>query len=162
MGLHKAVFLDRDGVVNNPGDNYYVYRLKDFVINDGVAQFIKAVRHKGYLIIIISNQGGIAKKLYSQNDVETLHRYLQDWLRKQDAEVDEIYYCQHHTDIENCICRKPASQMLEKAIARFGIDPAQSFFFGDNDSDVQAGNKANVRSVKITANENLNNYLYLL
>ena len=162
MIRQKAVFLDRDGVINNPGDNYYVYQLENFIINEGIIGFLKSVKEKKYLVIVISNQGGIAKNFYTQSDVETLHGYLRNELKKQQLHLDEIYYCQHHTDVENCICRKPDSQMLEKAIARYHIDPSASFFFGDKETDVMAGEKAGVKSIRIKENENLNNYLHLL
>lgn len=162
MNNQKAVFLDRDGVINNPGENYYVYKVENFIINKGVVDFLKAMKKKGYLVIVISNQGGIAKEFYSQNDVENLHRYLRNELSKQQLTLDEIYYCQHHTDVENCICRKPDSQMLEKAIARFNIDASKSYFFGDKETDVMAGKKAGVHAIQIKENENLNNYLHLL
>ncbi len=162
MKLKKAVFLDRDGVINNPGDNYYVHELENFIINDGVINFLKTLKNKGYIVIVISNQGGIAKKYYTASDVEKLHTYLRDRLHNENIELEEIYYCQHHTDIENCICRKPDSQMLEKAMARFDIDATASFFFGDKDTDVMAGKKAGVTSIRIKENENLNNYLHLL
>ena len=162
MHSKKAVFLDRDGVINNPGDKYYVHRLEDFVINEGIIDFMKSAKSKGYYLVVISNQGGIAKEYYKQDDVEKLHKYLNEELTKHDIELDEIYYCPHHTDVENCICRKPDAQMLEKGIARFNIDPAKSFFFGDKETDKRAGEKAGVTAIRITENENLNNYLHLL
>lgn len=162
MNKQKAVFLDRDGVINNPGENYYVFEIEKFIINKGIVEFLKAIKKKGYLVIVISNQGGIAKEFYSQADVENLHTYLKNELGKQRLSLEEIYYCRHHTDVENCICRKPDSQMLEKAIARFNIEPSISFFFGDKETDVMAGEKAGVHAIQIKENENLNNYLNLL
>jgi D-glycero-D-manno-heptose 1,7-bisphosphate phosphatase len=114
MSQQKAIFLDRDGVINNPGGNYYVYQIENFVINEGIIEFIKEVKNRGYLVIVISNQGGIAKKYYSQDDVERLHEHMRNVFAKENVHVDEIYYCPHHTDIENCLCRKPDSQMLKR------------------------------------------------
>jgi D-glycero-D-manno-heptose 1,7-bisphosphate phosphatase len=162
MSQQKAIFLDRDGVINNPGGNYYVYQIENFVINEGIIEFIKEVKNRGYLVIVISNQGGIAKKYYSQDDVERLHEHMRNVFAKENVHVDEIYYCPHHTDIENCLCRKPDSQMLEKAMARYSINAADSFFFGDKDTDKMAGDKAGVNAIQINENENLNNYLHLL
>lgn len=157
--MNKAVFLDRDGVINYDGNEYYTYRVEDFTINEGVIEALQLLRKKGYLLIIISNQGGIGKGLYIKEDTERLHNYMLDILRQNNIELDEIYYCPHYPDSSNCLCRKPDSLMVEKALARFHIDPKQSYIIGDREKDVEVAVKAGVNPIKIKANENIMKYV---
>ena len=150
----KAVFLDRDGVlIRERGD--YTWLLEDMKINDGVAEALKKISAAGFLLIVISNQSGISKSLYTKKDADYLHFHLERFLLIKGVNIDEFYYCPHHPSISNCICRKPDSLLLEKAIARFSIDTAASFFIGDADRDVEAGNKAGVKTIKIEPNGSL-------
>ncbi|MFW6326845.1 MAG: D-glycero-alpha-D-manno-heptose-1,7-bisphosphate 7-phosphatase, partial [Bacteroidota bacterium] len=129
--MNKAVFLDRDGVINNDTGHYYVYKPADLEINEGVTEFLKILQSKGYKLIVISNQGGIAKKMYNHEDVEKIHDILKLKLEKEGITLDEIYYCPHHPDSENCICRKPESLMVETGMARFNVNKKEAFFIGD-------------------------------
>jgi len=151
---NKAVFLDRDGVLNREQGNY-VSHLEDFIINDGVVEALKIFLEKKYLLIVISNQGGISKGICTKQEVDYLHLHLQRALSNQGVLLSEIYYCPHHPEITNCICRKPDSQLLEKAMARFNIDPAKSYFIGDADRDMQAGHKAGVKCIRVESNRSL-------
>jgi D-glycero-D-manno-heptose 1,7-bisphosphate phosphatase len=151
---NKALFLDRDGVINREQGNYVVH-LEDFIINDGVAEALAIAQKKNYLLIVISNQGGISKGICTRQQVEYLHLHLQRALKNKGILVAEIYYCPHHPEVTNCICRKPDSLLLEKAMARFNIDPLQSFFIGDADRDMEAGEKAGVQTIKVEANQSL-------
>jgi D-glycero-D-manno-heptose 1,7-bisphosphate phosphatase len=154
--MNKAVFFDRDGVINSDEGFYYVYRIADFTLNSDVIETLKIIREAGYKLILISNQGGIGKGEYSCADVDKLHEHLQLSLRKGGVEFDEIYYCPHHPQTSACLCRKPSSLMVEKALARFDIDPEQSFLFGDSDRDVEAGLAAGIAaSFKIPKNGSL-------
>ena len=152
--MNKAIFLDRDGVINT--ERGFTYRLEDFVILPDLFDMLKWFREKGYLLIVVSNQSGVAKELYKKEDVEMLHAYLNKELKKNDLYLDEIYYCVHHPDVSNCICRKPDSLFIEKALARFNIDPARSYFIGDKDRDIEAAEKAGVNGLLIEANSSLN------
>jgi len=152
--MNKAVFLDRDGVINREIGEY-VFSEDKFVLNDNLISGLKLLQKNGFLLIIITNQGGIAKGLYTKDDVEKLHEQLLSCLSDNQITISEIYYCPHHSDVENCLCRKPNSLMLEKAIARFNIDVSQSYMIGDNDRDIEAGEKAGLKSFKINANENI-------
>lgn len=151
--MNKAVFLDRDGVINV--ERGYTHRLEDFVILPDLMETLQLFLKKGYLLIVVSNQGGVAKGLYKQSDIETLHRFLAAELEKNNIRLTEIYYCLHHPDVSKCICRKPDSLFIEKALARFDIDPAQSYFIGDKERDVEAAAKANVKGILIEANSSL-------
>jgi D-glycero-D-manno-heptose 1,7-bisphosphate phosphatase len=154
--MTKAVFFDRDGVINYEIGNY-VYAIDKFKINNGVIEFIQLLQKEAFIIIIITNQGGIAKKLYTRKDVEKLHDHMLQCFKKNNIHIDEIYYCPHHRISERCICRKPDSLMLEKAMARFNIDPTKSYFIGDKETDYEAGLKAGLNAIKIEKNANLMN-----
>jgi D-glycero-D-manno-heptose 1,7-bisphosphate phosphatase len=150
----KAIFLDRDGVlIRERGD--YTWLLEDMHINDGVVEALKSFSQAGYLLIVISNQSGISKGLYTQKDADYLHLHLERFFRNQNIEITEFYYCPHHPSVTMCICRKPDSQLLEKALARFDINPDLSWFIGDADRDIEAGIRAGVQTVKIDVNGSL-------
>jgi len=156
--MNKAIFLDRDGVINHdPGD--YTYNISEFKLNNGIIENLKRLYDNGFLLIIITNQGGISKGLYSRNDVEDIHNYFKKELRKVNVELAEIYYCPHHSINENCICRKPNSLMIEKALARFNIDPTKSLMLGDKMRDVECAENAGVKGIKIDLNENIEKYV---
>ena len=152
--MKKAVFLDRDGVLNREMDDY-TWTLENFTILPDVIPALQKLRKKGYLLIVITNQGGIGKGLFDFKDVEMLHAYLRDTLSKSGVYLDEIYYCSHHPINCSCICRKPDSLFVEKGLARFNIDPNQSYFIGDKERDILAGNKAGVKGILIEQNTSL-------
>ena len=149
--MNKAAFLDRDGVINVDVLDY-TSKIKDFKFLPGVFEGLKQLQNSGYLLIVITNQGGIAKGLYTKEDVDTLHNWMCAELLKQGITITAIYYCPHHYVSGKCLCRKPGSLMLEKAMARFDIDATQSFFMGDKDTDAQAAERAGVRPVKVVVN----------
>lgn len=156
--MNKAVFFDRDGVINHdPGD--YTYLIEEFTINGGIIPSLKKLYHHGYLLILITNQGGIAKGIYTQNHVEAIHTHLISELKKDGIELTEIYYCPHHSDVEKCLCRKPGSLLIEKAIARFNIDSSKSYMIGDKNRDIEAAEKAGVKGIKVGVNENIEKYI---
>src|ERR1700733_7299444 len=130
--MNKAVLLDRDGVINRERDDY-TYRTEDFIILPDVVPALKLLQEKGYILIIISNQGGIGKGVFTIPDVEKMHGHLLENLIKHGIYIKEIYYCPHHPESGNCICRKPDSEMVEKALARFDIDREKSYFIGDKE-----------------------------
>ena len=150
----KAVFLDRDGVINRDILDY-TWRVRDFVFLDGIFDACRNFQEKGYLLIVITNQGGIAKGLYSHNDVKALHDLMTQKFSENGIVITEVYYCPHHDISGKCLCRKPGSLMVEKAIARFNIDPALSFFIGDRDRDTKAGEGAGVRGILVDVNDDL-------
>lgn len=155
--MKKAIFLDRDGVINV--ERGYTHRLEDFVILPDVVEVLQQFLKRGYLLIIVSNQGGIGRGLYTQNDVETLHSYLNQEMAKNGIHFSEIYYCVHHPTQSNCICRKPDSLFVEKGLARFEINPRQSFFIGDKERDIEAAAKAGVKGILIESNISLKTIL---
>ncbi|MGY6561754.1 MAG: D-glycero-alpha-D-manno-heptose-1,7-bisphosphate 7-phosphatase [Luteibaculaceae bacterium] len=155
---HKAVFLDRDGVLNHdPGD--YTYKPEEFTILPHVADCLKIWQQKGYLLIVITNQGGIGKGIYTIKDYQIISNLLQTGLEEQGVTLTEQFYCPHHPETSNCLCRKPGSLLLEKAIHLYKVDPTKSFFIGDKQRDIDAGNKVGVTGIKIEVNESLKNVL---
>lgn len=151
--MNKAIFLDRDGVINF--ERGYTYRLEDFVILPDVVEVLLHLKEKGFIFIIVSNQSGISKDLYTQNDVEILHTFLVAELKKHAIEFAEIYYCVHHPDKTKCICRKPDSLFVEKGLARFNLDAKKCCFIGDKERDIEAANKAGVKGILIESNQAL-------
>jgi len=152
--MKKAIFLDRDGVLNREMDAY-VYRLKDFEILPDMAAALSLLKKNGYMLIVITNQGGIGKGLYTVADVDRLHKHLRVYLAKYGITLDEIYYCVHHPESGNCICRKPDSLLVEKAVARFNIDVKESWFIGDKERDILAGKKAGVKGILMEQNTSI-------
>lgn len=147
--MNKAVFLDRDGVINDPGSLYYVFRRKDFFIKEGVIELLSSLQNRDYLLFVITNQGGVSKGEYTLEDVYELHAYMERLLEEKGIYLSGVYFCPHHDTIENCLCRKPKPLMLEKALAAFGIDPGQSWMIGDKETDMEAGKRAGLRTILV-------------
>ena len=101
--MEKVIFLDRDGVINNPREHYYVHRIKDFVINTGLVEGLQTLRDQGFKFVLITNQGGINKGEFTHENVDRVHEHMLSELRKQGIEFLAIYYCPHHNTIEKCL-----------------------------------------------------------
>jgi D-glycero-D-manno-heptose 1,7-bisphosphate phosphatase len=157
--MNKAIFLDRDGVINRKGSGYYVFREEEFFLNKGVTDALKYFISKGFLLIIITNQGGIAKGIYTTAHLEKLHNYMINKLKTFDIELTDIYYCPHHPDVSQCQCRKPGTLLLEQAIAKYNIDPKNSFMIGDSEIDIRAAEKMRIKGILIPTNGNLMNII---
>ncbi len=143
--MNKCIFLDRDGVLNvERGD--YTYLPEDFILVEGVPEAIRKIKAAGYLAIVITNQAGISKGLYTRDKMAVCHEILMDLT---DRLIDRIYYCPYHPVITASISRKPDTLMLEKAIARYDIDPAESWFIGDRHGDIECGRKMGMNTVLI-------------
>ena len=160
--MNKAVFLDRDGVLNKElGD--YVCRFEDFKVLEHNFTALKELQDRGYLLIVITNQGGLAKGWYSANVLDQMHTQLITTYAEQGVLISEVYYCNHHPEYNGkCLCRKPGSLMLEKALARFGIDASQSYFIGDRERDVIAGEAAGVTGILIDSDQPIEEVLSLI
>lgn len=135
----KALFLDRDGVINT--DKNYVYKIQDFEFCDGIFELCRYFLQKDYLIFIATNQSGIARGYYSEKDFEKLSAFMLKEFKKRGINITKIYHCPH---LEDCECRKPKAGMLLKAKSEFKIEMRNSIFIGDNLSDMQAGMNANI------------------
>jgi D-glycero-D-manno-heptose 1,7-bisphosphate phosphatase len=153
--MNKAIFLDRDGVINRKGSGYYVFREEEFLLNRGVTEALKYFISKGYLLIIITNQGGIARGIFTVTHLEKLHAYMTQQLKAFNIEIAEIFYCPHHPEVSTCSCRKPGTLLFEQAISKYNIDPKLSFMIGDSDIDVQAAEKKKIKGILIPTNANM-------
>jgi D-glycero-D-manno-heptose 1,7-bisphosphate phosphatase len=157
--MKKAIFLDRDGTINNNCDHYYIWHKEELLLNPGVGEALAELKSRGYMLIVITNQGGISKGEFGAEDVDALHDHLRILLEQEGVSLDAIYYCPHHSMVESCLCRKPQPLMIEKALARFGIDPASSWMIGDAERDVEAGKAAGLRCILIEPNSDLREVL---
>jgi len=145
-----AIFLDRDGTVNI--EKNYLHRIADWEWVAGAPQAIKRLRDAGYRIIIITNQAGIARGMYSAADVETLHAHVNAELATIGTAIDGFYFCPHHPDFgqpRDCDCRKPKPGMLRAAAARHTIDLSRSWMIGDKDIDIEAGRAAGTQTLLV-------------
>lgn len=159
--MQKAIFLDRDGVmIEERGD--YTWLEENVEINEGIVEALEKLKNRGYIFVVITNQSGIAKKLYKHAHVQEVHATLKEFFAEEGIQIKEFYYCPHHPSVTKCLCRKPDSLLLEKAIARFNIDPALSYFIGDMPRDAAAGTAAGVMPILIPANANPRTYLHLI
>jgi D-glycero-D-manno-heptose 1,7-bisphosphate phosphatase len=148
--LHKAVFLDRDGVLNEERSDY-VKSVEELVILNGIVNPIKQLKNSGFLVVVISNQSAINRGLTTHQEVKKIHSTIQEYLKEHHVQIDAFYYCPHRPD-ENCSCRKPKPGMLQKAASEMKIDLKSSWMVGDRDSDMEAAQTVGCKSIKITDN----------
>ncbi len=144
MSSHKsrALFLDRDGVINI--DKSYVYKIEDFEFIDGVFEFLKEAERQNLLLIIVTNQSGIGRGYYTLKDFNTLTKYMLGEFQKRDIHISKVYYCPHSPE-EGCRCRKPNNGMLLDAKDEFDIDLENSIMIGDKESDMKAAENAGIK-----------------
>jgi len=142
--MHKALFLDRDGVVNV--EKNYLFKKEDFVFINGIFDLCRHYSQKGYLIFIVTNQSGIARGYYSESDFINLNNWMIGEFKKKGVEISKIYYCPHHPDYGNeCECRKPKPKMLLDAKEEFDLDMSSSLLVGDKERDIEAALNAGVK-----------------
>ncbi len=142
---HKAVFIDRDGVINSDEGHYYIYKVEDFVFTPELPNALKYLSDNGFVLVVVTNQGGVAKGEYSLTDVEVLHQHMRTELLSYDVELDAIYVCPHHESIAPCECRKPSPFMINQAVKDLDIDPKRSYLIGDSERDIVSGNSAGLK-----------------
>lgn len=144
--MNKAAFLDRDGTINVDGG--YIYKKEEFKFIKGSIDAIRLLQKKNFKIIVVTNQSGIGRGMFDMDDVNRLHKYINDELREKNASIDRFYICPHHPK-EKCNCRKPKILLFQKAISDFSIDPKKSIVIGDKKSDIIPGIKigAHIRKV---------------
>ncbi|MDQ6477643.1 HAD family hydrolase [Dyadobacter sp. LHD-138] len=146
MPLAKCIFLDRDGVLNEDLSDY-LHKLEELVIPAGVPEALKSLKEAGYLLIVITNQAGIAKGLYGPDAVYAIHEQMQE---VSGGILDDLYFAPSHPDFTGkSLSRKPDSLLLEKAIAKYNIDATQSWMIGDRARDMQAGHKVGLKTIHI-------------
>ena len=140
---NKALFLDRDGTINI--EKGYVFRIKDFEFRPGIFDLIRKYQQQNYLIIIVTNQSGIARGFYTEKEFRTLSEWMTKTFQSEKINITKIYHCPHHPDFTGkCTCRKPAPGMILQAIREFNINPGASVLIGDKKSDISAGKNAGI------------------
>ncbi len=150
----KAVFFDRDGVLNY--DVFYLYKIEDFRWMDGALTALARLYNLGYKLFVVTNQSGIARGYYTEEDMHALHRHMQRELRECGAAIEKFYYCPHYREgtvaryVRECDCRKPKPGMLLQAFAEYDLDREACFMIGDRDKDVAAAVNAGIRGYKFT------------
>ena len=151
----KAIFFDRDGVINDNSQHYYTHKIEQWTFNPGIIELMSDLIKKGYKLFIVTNQGGVARGICSKSDVIQLHSQICSTLKEKGIIITDVAVCPHHPLIENCLCRKPQPLLLEKLIARYNIDKSQSFMIGDSKSDGAAAAKAGIEAIIVPKNSNI-------
>lgn len=151
--MRKVIFLDRDGTINV--EKSYLHKWEDFEFEKNVIDGLKELKKMGYEFIVVTNQSGIARGYYSEDDLKALNNEMVKELKKHDIDILECYYCPHHPEKglnqykKNCDCRKPNPGMLLEGIKKYNVDIENSFMIGDKKSDLEAGKKAGLKSILI-------------
>lgn len=141
--MNRALFLDRDGVVNK--EKNYLYKIEDFEFIDGIFETCRYFQNKGYMIVIITNQAGIARGKYTEKDLKILNKWMIQEFENENIKISRVYHCPHHPDFTGeCECRKPKAKMILDAQKDLNIDLKNSILVGDKNSDIEAGIKAGI------------------
>jgi len=153
----RAVFLDRDGTINlDPG---YLKSIEEFVFLPQAVDGLKLLQEAGFCLVVITNQSGIARGYFTVEDLDKVHRYMEECLGRRGIILKGIYYCPHHPEkgnqpyVQKCNCRKPGTALLEQAARELGIDLARSYLVGDKMSDIGAGVAAGCQAVLVLTGE---------
>lgn len=152
--MRKILFLDRDGVINREMGRH-VWEDADFEILSDVTESIALAKTKGYEVIVVTNQSGVSRGFYSLDQVHALHRRLDVLLAERGLAVLEYFICPHLPEHSRCLCRKPGSLMIEKALAKYKGDKNLSVLVGDRETDVEAAVAAGIRGIQIESNSGL-------
>lgn len=150
--MKKVIFLDRDGTINVEKD--YIYKSEDLIFEEGTIEALKTFKNLGYILIVVSNQSGIARGYFTEEDLNIFNNNMNEILKKNGVEITEFYCCPHHPDgigeyKKVCECRKPNNKMIEDAIKKYNIDREKSYMIGDKTSDIGAGLKSNLKTVLV-------------
>jgi len=149
-----ALFLDRDGVINV--EKNYLFKKEDFEFIDGIFELCSFYQSKNYLIIVVTNQSGIARGYYTEADFSNLTFWMLSEFSKNGVEIDQVYHCPHHPDISGkCECRKPNPGMLLQAQKDFNIDMKNSIMIGDKERDIQAALNAGLKETYLFTDEKI-------
>lgn len=151
--MKKIVFLDRDGTINV--EKSYLHKWEDFEFEKNVIEGLKAIKKLGFEFVVVTNQSGIGRGYYTEDDLIKLNNSMTEELKKHGIDILECYYCPHHLEKgigiykAECECRKPNPGMLKEAMQKYDIDIKNSFMVGDKGSDLEAGKNAGVQSILV-------------
>jgi len=153
--MKKAVFLDRDGVLNKKSPPHdYVKSFEEFIWNNGAKDLVREIKKWGFLVIVVSNQQGIALGKMTKKFVDDLHQQINFDLKKDNTAIDAFYYCPHRKE-EGCDCRKPKPGLFFQAADDLGIDLRKSFMVGDSESDREAAVAAGCKKTIIIESDDI-------
>lgn len=159
LTLRPAAFLDRDGVLNF--DSGYVYKPEDMTLIPGAGAAVRLLNAANYHVLVVTNQGGVARGFFTEEAVHVFNTRLNDALKAEGAHIDAFYYCPHHPDgvvkelAIACDCRKPGTGMFEQAALEWRIDKPRSFMIGDRDGDMQAAAAFGISGIRFDAQTDL-------
>lgn len=151
--MERVIFLDRDGTLNEEVN--YLYRKEDLRILEGVPGAIRKLKARGFKIVVVTNQAGVARGYYKEEDVKKLHSYMNELLAASQGAIDHFFYCPHHPYHGigaykcRCHCRKPETGLLEMAEQYYNVDKERSWMVGDKWTDIQAGIRYGVRTALV-------------
>ena len=139
----KIIFLDRDGVINE--EKNYLHRIEDFIFIDGVFESLKLLQNFGYQFIVVTNQSGIGRGMYSSEDYLLIDKWMKKEFEKNGVNILHSIHCPH-TPEQNCNCRKPKPGMFEECLSMFQISKKDSWVIGDSERDIEAGVRAGLKN----------------
>jgi len=151
--VHKVVFLDRDGTLNE--EVGYVNHIERFILLPRVGQAIRLLNQHGWKAVVITNQSGVARGYFPESLIHQVHQKMEDLLEKEGAYLDGIYYCPHHPDIgippyrQKCRCRKPAPGLVEEAVRDLDLDTSLSYVVGDRGADIEFANRIGAKAILV-------------
>jgi len=154
--MNPCVFLDRDGVLNVERGTY-TWRIEEFEVIDGVKESLGKLKKYGFLIIVVTNQAGVTRGLYTKSDMRKCNDYL---IEQTSFRIDDIYYATSHPEYSESLLRKPDSLMFEKAIAEYQNDPARSWMVGNSDRDLFPAVKLGIRTIFVGEDTDIPGNLY--
>lgn len=154
--MNKTLFLDRDGVINRELGRH-VCSADEFEFLPGIFELASKAQQLGYLVIVITNQSGIAKGLYTRSALQEIHDKMRKGFSKRSVSLTDVYYCAHHPDFSQCFCRKPKSLLFERAIAKHSVNPKISLMLGDKPRDLIPAKRFGVKTVFITQEPQFSN-----
>lgn len=154
INKNKAIFLDRDGVINKKIIGDYVKCWAEFEFLTGVQEAIRMLNEAHFKVIVITNQACIGKGIITEEQLQQIHQQMINELQKYGAYLDAIYYCPHRVE-DNCNCRKPKTGLLEQAAKEFKIDYKNSWLIGDEPKDIEAGKSVGCKTYQVTPEKGL-------
>lgn len=143
--MNKAVFLDRDGIINREIGNY-VWTIEEFEINPDIINILHQLKESGFYLIVVTNQAGIAKGLYTHEDVHKVHDYFQ---KESENLIDHFYYAANHPSKSESLARKPDSLLFEKGMAKYQLDPSHCWMIGDKERDLIPAKKFGMKTIRV-------------
>lgn len=142
--MHKAIFLDRDGTLNK--EVMYAHKEEDYALLPGVIEGLRSLKEKGFLFFIITNQAGIGRGIFKEEDMHLFNKLLLSDLESAGIHIEKLYFCPHHPD-DGCDCRKPEPRWVFEAAKEFAIDLTKSYMLGDHKSDMLMARNAGIKAV---------------